>query len=190
MWRAWGPLPFVVAALALLAVVVTAVLVGTVYGHKPIENAAASGQWGGLLAFALLCGLISFAVLEMAKRLLPIREQLQRRYVRQWWDDRARSLVVSADRSWAELMEAMGHDAGLPVPGLSENGSPDGESPGSSARDDLVFGLPIQLLAAQISTAADLAVAEPEQYGELYCLLTRSPADARVLRQRLASLGS
>ncbi len=94
----WGLLAPLAAALVLVAVIV-----GAVYGHRPLEQSKPGVQWGGLLAFALVCGLISFAVLEMAKRLLPVREWLQARYVRQWWDARATLLIVSSDRSWPSL---------------------------------------------------------------------------------------
>jgi hypothetical protein len=51
-----------------------------------------------------------------------------------------------------------------------------------------VFGLPIQLLAAQISGAVDVALTEPERYPQLYYLLTRSPSQARKLQSAITRL--
>jgi hypothetical protein len=116
----------------------------------------------------LLCSLISFAVLEMGKRLLPVRQFVQERYVLQWWITRAQAAVVPVEESWTELMEALDIR--------------------SSGRD--VFGLPIQLLAAQVSNAADLALTDPAQYPLLYFALTRSAEDVRVLKSDFARRGS
>ena len=100
MWRllrSWGIFPLLAVGLAL-----TALILGGIYGHRHLAlEEVKSTQWGGLLAFAFLCGLISFAAVEMVKRLLPVRGWLQQRYLLQWWHARARSLMVPADRSWA-----------------------------------------------------------------------------------------
>src|SRR5207249_7659643 len=146
--RSWGIFPLLAVGLAL-----TALILGGIYGHRHLAlEEVKSTQWGGLLAFAFLCGLISFAAVEMVKRLLPVRGWLQQRYLLQWWHARARSLMVPADRSWAELMAAMGREIRPrkslrtePVMGLVI------EPKESLRTGDPVFGLPIQLLAAQIS---------------------------------------
>jgi hypothetical protein len=181
----WGLFPLVVATAVLVAVIL-----GAVFGRQRIETASTTGHWGGLLAFALLCGLISFAVVEMSKRLIPVREWLQRRYMRQWWEARAESLLVSREHSWTQLMEAMNRETVLPGlrgPDSSEDATNSVTGP-YRASDDSVFGLPIQLLSAQISNAIDLALIEPKRYQQLYYILTRSPREARELRDTLAAI--
>jgi hypothetical protein len=137
------------------------VVLGAVYGRRGIENATSAQQWGELLAFALLCALVSFAVLEIAKRLLPLRQGIQERYLLQWWFIRTWAVLVPPAESWQELIEALD------------------VQPSASS----VFGLPIQLLSAQISNAADIALTEPWRYPLLYHTLTRSAEDVRRLRK-------
>jgi hypothetical protein len=160
--RSWNLIGLVAAALVVVVVVIAAV-----FGRPGLERTTSTGQWGGVLAFALLCSLISFAVLEMGKRLLPVRQFVQERYVLQWWITRAEAAVVPVEESWTELMEAL--------------------DIGSSGR--AVFGLPIQLLAAQVSNAADLALTKPERHPLLYFTLTRSADDVRELRNEFARGG-
>jgi hypothetical protein len=138
-----------------------------VFGRPGLEQAASTGHWGGVLAFALLCSLISYAVLELGKRLLPVRQFVQECYVLQWWAAQAKAAAVPAEESWTELMEALDIR--------------------SSARS--VFGLPIQLLAAQVSNAADQALTEPARHPLLYFAFTRSAEDARVFRNEFAQKG-
>ena len=157
--RSWSLIGLAVAVLVVVAVVAAAV-----FGRPGLEQTASTGHWGGVLAFALLCSLISFAVLEMGKRLLPVRQFVQERYVLQWWAAQAEAAVVPAEESWTELMEALDIR--------------------SAARS--VFGLPIQLLAAQVSNAADQALTEPARHPLLYFAFTRSAEDARVFRNEFA----
>lgn len=173
-------LPFVVALLVLLAIVA-----GALFGRRSIERAHSAASWGGLFAFAVLCAVISYAVIEMAKRLLPIRELVQYRYILQWWRARARSVGASGDLSWAQLIAAMGLDPGFSLPRNGVN--PTGEQI-RTLRDQArnpIFGLPIQLLSAQVSNAVDLSLNEPAKYLELYYMATRSPSDALRLRSAL-----
>ena len=160
--RSWNLIGLVAAA-----VVVVVVVIAAVFGRPGLERTTLTGQWGGVLAFALLCSLISFAVLEMGKRLLPVRQFAQERYVLQWWITRAEAAVVPVEDSWTELMEAL-----------------DIRSSGRA-----VFGLPIQLLAAQVCNAADLALTEPERHPLLYFALTRSADGVRELRNEFARGG-
>ncbi len=80
MWRSrlssLGLLPLVIAALVLVAIVVSVTL-----GRSSLGPATSAGRWEELLAFAFLCALISFAALEIRKRLLPARELLQRHFL-------------------------------------------------------------------------------------------------------------
>jgi hypothetical protein len=189
--RSWGIIPLLAVLL-----VPTALILGAIYGHRPAEQAGSTAQWGGLLAFAFLCGLIGFAAVEIVKRLAPVRGWLQQRYVLQWWHARAESLMVPADRSWAELMAAMGLEIEPkeslrtePMAATRGKSEPGGSEPRESLRtDDPVFGLPIQLLAAQISGAVDVALTEPERYPQLYYLLTRSRSEARQLESAIVRL--
>jgi hypothetical protein len=157
--RSWSLIGLAVAALAILAVVI-----GAVFGRHGLERTTSTGHWGGVLAFALLCGLVSFAVLEIGKRLLPVRQFVQERYLLQWWATQAKVAVVPVEESWTELIEAL-----------------DIRAAGRS-----VFGLPIQLLAAQISNAADIALTEPSRHPLLYFALTRSAEEVRALRNKFA----
>jgi hypothetical protein len=158
--RSWSSVGLAVAALVIVFVVV-----GAIFGRQGLEHTTSTGHWGGLLAFAFLCSLISFAVVETAKRLLPWRQFSQERYLLQWWTTRAKAAVVPVEESWTELVEAL-----------------DIRSSVSS-----IFGLPIQLLAAQVSAAADLALAEPSRHPLLYFALTRSAEDVRKLRDKFGS---
>jgi hypothetical protein len=161
--RSWSLISLVIAALVIVVLVI-----GAIFGRQGLKHTTSAGQWGGLLAFALLCSLISFAVVEMGKRLLPVRQFVQERYLLQWWATRAAAAVVPAEESWTELVEAL-----------------DLRSSGRS-----IFGLPIQLLAAQVSNAADVALTEPSQHPLLYFTLTRSAEDVRVLRNEYESPGA
>lgn len=160
--RSWN-----LIGLTVVVLVVTAVVAAAVFGRSGLKQTASGGHWGGVLAFALLCSLISFAVLEMGKRLLPVRQFVQERYVLQWWAAQAEAAVVPAEESWTELMEALDIR--------------------SSVRS--AFGLPIQLLAAQVSNAADQALTEPARHPLLYFAFTRSAEDARVFRNEFAQQG-
>ncbi len=55
----------------------------------------------------MLCAVISYAVIEMAKRLLPMRELVEYRYILQWWRARAWSVGASGDLSWAQLTQRL-----------------------------------------------------------------------------------
>ncbi len=169
-----GWLPLVVTGLTLVAIVIGAIL-----GRRSLEQTTSAGRWEGLLAFALLCALISFAVLEMGKRLLPIRALIQRHYFRQWWNYRAELVDTSADVSWNQLIEAMNV-------GVVETGVLMRRSPGTTPSSSSVFGLPIQLLAAQVSNAVDLALTEPSGRIELYYTLTWSMSNTSQLRSALS----
>ena len=160
--RSWNLIGLVAAAL-----VVAVVAIAGIFGRPGLEQTTSPARWGGVLAFALLCSLISFAVLEIGKRLLPVRQFAQERYVLQWWVTRAEAAVVPVEDSWTELMEAL-----------------DIRSTGRS-----VFGLPIPLLAAQVSNAADQALTEPARHPLLYFAFTRSVEDVRELRNEFAQRG-
>jgi hypothetical protein len=179
-WRPWSLIGLVVAV-----VIIVAVVIGAVFSRQAIGRTAMTGQWGGVLVFALLCSLISFAVLEIAKRLLPVRQYVQESYLRQWWDARAYAAAVPAEvHGWKELMDVIGirPNRSRSVIRLASRG----RSVSRPSYGDPIFGLPIQLLAAQISNAADLALTDPSRYPLLYFALTRSADDARDFRARLA----
>jgi hypothetical protein len=182
-WRSWSLIGLVVA----IAVIV-AVVIGAVFSRQAIRHTAMTGQRDGVLVFALLCSLISFALLEIAKRLLPVRQYVQESYLRQWWDARARAAAVPAEDGWEELMGLIG---------IRPNRNPfiirlvtRQRTPSGLSYDDPIFGLPIQLLAAQISNAADLAVTDPSRYPQVYFALTRSADDARVVRTQISEFPS
>jgi hypothetical protein len=150
--------------LVVAVLVIVLVVISAVFGRQAIQHTATTGQWGGVLTFALLCSLISFAALEIVKRLLPVRQYVQQSYLRQWWNTRAEAAAVPEKESWQELTDALGVRS-------SKNS---------------IFGLPIQLLAAQISNVTDLALTDPRRNPLLYFTLTRSAEDAKALRDRLS----
>ena len=174
----WGLVPLVVAGAALVTIVVSAIL-----GRRAFERTASPGHWEELLAFVLLCSLVSFALIETGKRLLPIRERVQYRFLWRWWNDRATSVGASGSTSWKQLMESMDLRVGF-YEGTAEKRS----RPVTRLLDNPVFGLPVQLLSAQISNAVDSILAEPGRELELYYTITWSASDARQLREALFRL--
>jgi hypothetical protein len=100
-----------------------------------------------LLWFAGLCGLSTFALIEILKRLVGVRGMYQRRGVERWL-----TRANDSQRADTEFYEALGR-------------------PNRRA----LFNLPTEHLAAQISAAADLALTAPKRYPTLFEMLTRRP---------------
>lgn len=169
-WALRGLIPAVVALGAMATIVVV-----DVFDRLSIQRANSPGQSRDLLAFALLCGVISFAAIEMVKRLLPVRGAVQRTALRQWWIRRARSVAVSPSTSWDELGRVMVLGSTSSIPGV-----PSGTGRRLSAWS--MFNVPIQQLCAQLANVAEASLIEPALHLQLYYFLTRSPGDTQDLR--------
>ena len=134
----------------LLAGSINIVLVGAVLvyaatvspGGVALADESVSQQIGDVLAFSLLCGLASFATVEVLKRLIGLRGLYQRRQTLLWLDERTGGKGMAA---MDQLLDAMG---------LCGAGRPRSEQ--ASLR---VFNLPTEQLAGQVGAAADVALA-------------------------------
>jgi hypothetical protein len=117
-------------------------------GEPRLGDGSVSTRVGELLWFALLCGMGAFATLEILKRVLAVRGYYQRIQTRRWLADRS----GRGDQAFDELLAAMGLNVQLTkerrLRGLRE-----------LSQEHRVFNLPTEQLAAQISAAADVALA-------------------------------
>lgn len=104
-------------------------------GDIPIDGSRIAGEIGDMLAFALLTGLASYATIEILKRVFALRGRYQLRQTRLWLTKQGHD----DDDAFNSLLRTMRLDRGR--------------------REELrVFNMPTEQLAAQISTAADLAL--------------------------------
>jgi hypothetical protein len=117
------------------------------------DSRQVSEQTGDLLSFASLCGLSAFATIEILKRIFGLRGAFQERQTRNWLEQR----YMTDGFAFHQLLHAIG----------------------VAQPDDVrrVFNLATERLAAQISDAADRALAEPDDYGALLEALTGKSAD-------------
>jgi hypothetical protein len=131
-------------------------------GGIALGPGSVSEQIGQLVAFSLLCGGVSFATLEIFKRLVGIRGLFQRRQTRIWLDERTGG---NGQAALDELLTAIG----LRGVATTRQALPSGEL--------RVFNLPTEQLAAQVSGAADVALTtpEPSRYQWLISGLTGNP---------------
>jgi hypothetical protein len=123
-------------------------------GDTPTEQVA------GIVWFAFATGATSMAVIEAAKRLFGLRGLYQHRQVRMWLIDRSPSEPAGRN-AYQQLLAALGVVA-----------------PGSGSRELLrrhhlrrLFNLPIEQVAGQVRSAADLAIVNPRGYGYLLVAL-------------------
>lgn len=155
-----------------------------------------------LIGFAIVIGAASTATVQMLKQFLPVRAALQRQWVMQWIGDRC-----AVEALWADWLERQN----IPKEGSSAKAISDAQSTaaaeeleaallGGFAKQDLqhVFDLAIEHLCAQVSSAADFALSQPERYAELLLALAGpaklesidvlappvSVTDGHILRQR------
>ncbi len=96
----------------------------------------------GLIGVSVVAGIASMATLQVVKSLLGVRGLYQRRQVLGWF-----SREPFGNRGPMEFLQALG-------------------AVGTSDRQALryLFDLPIELVCAQVSGAADVALAEPERF--------------------------
>jgi hypothetical protein len=140
-----------------------------------LAEGSVSTQARDLLWFAVVCGLASFATIETLKRIAGIRGLFNRRQLEIWLEERTPQ-GRGADVALHELLDAMG--LGDPV---SQEQDEDA-SRGAVNRGDYkrVFNLPVEQLAAQISSAVDVAVLSPERYRSLIGTLIGGEAGMKV----------
>ncbi len=188
--RAW----LAAAAAALVAAVVIVIIARLVATHKTSKIAVPreafnllTQRFWAVLGFAVGIGVASAAVIQLAKQLFRVRSRFQQRWVMDWIGDRC-----AIEPLWADWLEQHPKIEG------NSSASPDA-APTSVAASSLaasqrklaeeelqeallggraeyalrdVFDLPIEQLCAQISSAADLAITEPERNAELLLGLT------------------
>jgi len=113
-------------------------------------------EWGAaIIQSAAVLGVLSMVLIQSVKTVF--RENFHKRSVRQW-------LLVDDSRSW-ELLDVLRHDDIDPNTAYDE--LLDLIAP--SYKSD-VFGLPVEQLAAQIASAAELALSNPSHYRVLALL--------------------
>src|SRR4051794_37301860 len=149
----------------ILAVASYAIASAATGGGFHLAAGSVSSQVRDVLWFALLCGLSSFATLELAKRLTPVRGFFQRLLTRSWLAERAGETDTPPVQLFDMLLSAMC----------------------LRRRDELlVFNLPAEQLAAQVASASELAWASPREFALLLDALgsaeNKDPGDAAGAR--------
>jgi hypothetical protein len=129
---------------ALIVAVLVYALEQAVAGDEfHLADGSVSAQAADLLAFSVLCGFASYATIETLKRVVRVRGWYQLVQTKRWLDATGRRHA-----GFVRLLRALGvrnrWDEALRV-----------------------FNLPIEQLAAQISAAADVALAAPRRYRPL-----------------------
>jgi len=166
--------------LAELAAVVlaTTILVG-LYSSKIATTPEAfdllSHRSWSLIGFAIVIGAASTATVQMLKQFLPVRAALQRRWVMEWIGDRCAVEALWAD--WLERQKIPKDDSSAKAISDAQSTAAAEELEaallGGFTRRDLrrVFDLAVEHLCAQVSSAADFALSQPDQYAELLLAL-------------------
>jgi hypothetical protein len=154
-------LPRISATVGAYANVVNAFLIGAIavyaFARASVSSAVIVRD---LLWFTVACGLASFATIEAVKRLTGIRALYHERETKRWIERRAGKPHPEDPVAFWMLLSVMG--------------VPDGRSPGDRKR---VFDLPAEQLAAQLSGAAEIAVASPAFYRPLIAAFAGGYAD-------------
>jgi hypothetical protein len=164
------------SATAVITVLLIAVSFGIAsFSASQADATHAAGMSADILLFSLISGVISMAMLQTLKSLLPIRAAYHGLYLRHWLAQRGGD---DGSASFRQLLQGLGTRFD--------------ESPrlaSKFARDSRhqVLDLPAELLAAQISAAVDLALGAPADYQRLLTVLCGPPNGAAV--ERLAKLG-
>jgi hypothetical protein len=165
-----------VVNMALILSVAVYALVRALQRHGvPLERGSVGTQAQDVLWFALVCGLLSFATIEILKRIGDLRGRYHLRRVIEWLARASDNKGVSSWAAFRDLERAMGL--------LYLEGPPRADearaAPFASvrwlqrAKRDrlLVFSLPIEQLAGQISAAGDAALTSPHEFPALYVTL-------------------
>jgi hypothetical protein len=183
LWRSPWRLAVVGAALVIIVTIIV-VLATTQTAPKlavPREafNILTQRFWA-VLGFAVGIGVASAAAIQLAKQLFRVRSRFQRRWVMDWIGERCAIEPLWAD--WLERHRAIERTLSAPPDAAPVLASALAASQRKLAAEELqeallggrtkralrdVFDLPIEQLCAQISSAADLAIAEPDRNAEL-----------------------
>lgn len=145
-------------------------------GHGvPLERGSVGTQAQDVLWFALVCGLLSFATIEILKRIGDLRGRYHLRRVAEWLARASDNTSVPPRAAFRDLERAMGLQY-MEGPPMADEVRP--AAFGSvrwSRRAELdrllVFGLPIEQLAGQISAAGDAALTSPPEFPALFLSL-------------------
>jgi hypothetical protein len=157
----WRNVP-IANAVFLLGILVYAIVRAVERGAN-LSSASVSGQTGDVLAFAALCGVLAYATVEIAKRLMNVRGAMQIALTRDWLA--RREGPKEASWSLAALLDAMGYqDAASEASADRPTLAPTALA-APTLRD--VFNLPPDQLVAQIASAVDGAIASPDRYGSV-----------------------
>jgi hypothetical protein len=181
----------IVAGAAIAGVVVYAAVRASDRGVR--VRGPVSDQVGDLLWFALLCGLMAYATLEVVKRLTPARGAFNLKLFRDWLAGRI-SWTPDGETALSELLGAMGlpghADREAPVPDANTAQQRRDPLPGpklGSRELRRVFDLPPEQLLAQIATAVDVIASDPapdRPSALLRALLGRKPQLERIPEPR------
>jgi hypothetical protein len=138
-----------------------------------LRQGSVGSQVGDLLLFATLCGLLAYATVELVKRLTGLRGFVNSAVVQAWLEDQydtlqqqepERARLIEEDPSrYAQLLLRPRSPFVLLARALGTRDLP------------AIFDLPPERLVAQISTAIDVALFQPEIYGPLLTVVARLP---------------
>jgi hypothetical protein len=162
------------AGIVLLGTIVVGLYSSRIAATPEAFDLLSHRSWS-LIGFAIVIGAASTATVQMLKQFFPLRAALQRQWVIEWIGDRCAVEALWADwlirqtipeeRSSAEAISRAQRTAAAEELETALLGG--------FARGDLrrVFDLAVEHLCAQVSSAADLALSQPDQYAELLLAL-------------------
>jgi hypothetical protein len=147
-----------------------------------LHAGSVGAQVGDLLGFASLCGLLAYATVELVKRLTGLRAAVNSAVVAGWFEDQ----YVALRNEYRDELEQVDFDAQREAthrlrvprfPWAQDALPPIGMLLAALGTQDLtvMFDLPPERLVAQISTAIDVALYQPERYGSLLAVVARLP---------------
>jgi hypothetical protein len=150
----------------LIAVIVAFGLVLELRGGRAVTSPATLAA--ELIGVSVVVGVAGMAVVQVVKSLLGIRGLYQRRQVRGWFT--------------REHLGEEGYQQFLKALGAAGAGGPQAL--------DYLFDLPIELVCAQVSGAADVALADPKSFQAFLECLAGQAAVAGVTTQEKSGSGS
>jgi len=136
------------------------------------DAGSSSSQVLDLLAFAVLCGLATFATIEVLKRVFDLRGRFQYARTRDWIEGRERERALLEARREVERRLEEREEKGWRPEEFGEEESAfhdleDAMSLGKGRDARRLFNLPTEQLAAQLGAAADLALMSRFRYPRL-----------------------
>lgn len=151
-----------VALILILGVIAVAFAIPVITGHSPLP---AEEPFQGII-FAVVCGLVTCAILETAKRLLYIRGRFQLRATRTWLAERVG--VKRSAGAFSELRALLASPPAYAMSGVAVRLSSDDRRRRSNRQTLISFDQPIERLAAQVADVLDLVLRRPDEYPYLY----------------------